>query len=90
MKRWPIVLAITLFEVAAVIGALPLIEKFYWGRDVSYLWEYKDMALPAFLAIAAVVMVMVTRHLSKTLRVVIPIAVVGALVLTVEIVSVVS
>jgi len=88
MRKWPIVLAITLFEVAAVIGALPLIEKFYWGRGASSLWEYKDMALPAFLAIATVVMVMVTRHLSKTLRVVIPIAVVGALVLTVEIASV--
>lgn len=88
MRKWPIVLAITLFEVAAVIGAFPLIGRDYWGRGASSLWEYKDMALPSFLAIAAVVMVMATRHLPKTLRVVIPIAVVGALLLTVEIASV--
>lgn len=91
MKRWPIVLAAVILEMVAVLGALQLIRRGLWPPYSYYsLWELTDMAWPAFLAIATAVMVLVTRQLSRTLRIAIPIGIVGALVLTMEIVSVVS
>lgn len=87
MKRWITVLAIVILEVLAIIGALPL---FYggWLEPKQGLWEANSMALPAFLMLVAGGTVFYTRHESKTVRVVAPIVIVGALLLTITAVQV--
>ena len=86
MKKWPIALAIIMLEIAAVFGAT--IESFHGFTLQGYtLWEYSNVAWWSFLGIAAVIMVFVTRRMSTTLRIISPIGMVGALVLTVEILT---
>lgn len=83
MKKWVTILAIAILEVLAIIGALPLLGK-YWAWEHGYgFWEANEMALPAFLILAAGGTVFYTRYESKTVRVVAPIIIVGALILTI-------
>lgn len=82
MKKWITILAIAMLEILAVIGTLPLLYVHYRYVKESF-WEVNDMALPAFLILAAGATVYYTRHESRTVRVVAPIIIVGALLLTI-------
>ncbi len=84
-KRIAIIIIIS--EIIAVIGALPLIPR---GRGITIydsFWEQSEIALPAFLAMVIAGTIFYTRRESKIIRIVTPIALAGALVLTIELVK---
>lgn len=89
MKRWVTILAVAILELLAVIGALPLLYG-GWGRPEQGFWEANSMALPAFLMLVAGGTVFYLRYESRTVRVVAPIIMVGALMLTITAVQVLA
>ena len=88
MKKYIAVISIIVLEVIAVIGALPLAPYEYYGfTRYKPFWEVSEVALPAFLAIVIAGTIFYTRRESKIIRIVTPIALAGALVLTIELVK---
>ena len=91
MKKHITIILIVVSEIIAVIGALPLIPRYsFVSRDIvgyKSFWEHSEIALPAFLALVTAGIVFYTRNESKIIRIATPIALVGALILTIELVK---
>lgn len=87
MRRLITILLIAISEILAVLGALPLSTfGVRYMFDPSF-WQRNEMALPAFLAITVGVTLYYTRNEPKIVRISAPIIIVGALILTVQIVQ---
>ena len=85
MKKRIAIVAIVVLEIIAVIGALPLFPQRFSYKDS--VWEGSEMALPAFIALVTAGTIFYTRRESKIIRIVAPIALAGALILTIEVVK---
>lgn len=94
MKKWITILGIIAVELIAIVGALPLLGE--WRREwypegivwFSWsFWEQSEIALPIFVMLAVVLTVFYTRHESRIARIIAPIIITGALLLTVELVQ---
>lgn len=80
MKGLSFIITVVILECLAVLGALPL-----FGTYISLsLWDYSQVAMAAYLAIAAAVTALVTSRESWLIRVTSIVIVIGLLVLTIE------
>lgn len=91
MKKWITILGIIAVELIAVVGALPILGEWKWARRIDNyewsswsFWEQSEIALPIFVMLTVVLTVFYTRHESRIARIIAPIIVAGALLLTVE------
>jgi hypothetical protein len=83
MKRWITILGIIAVELIAAMGAMPL---FGVWNTLSF-WDISEIALPSFVMLTVAGTVLYTRRESKLIRIIAPITIAGALLLTVAIVT---